>query len=186
MKFKKNTAHVDFDNINLDNNRFVKVNSLSPVQEHLTINFCVDNAVFLPTLVKSNQNNGFNNKNLTKIIIITINSEPTGDYHFANKSCVDSLSENDRHTHDLSIVLNDPFNELDNNKLTRLDSIRLSRKAILDEEVANEQNLYDELDKDTILRFNHAFEQIFWKSPLKLVSIILNIMRDNNIKIKLL
>ena len=35
----RNTAHVDFNDKNLDNVRFVKVNSLPPSREHLTPKF---------------------------------------------------------------------------------------------------------------------------------------------------
>ena len=42
----KNTAHVDFNVKNHDNVRFVKVNSLPAVGEHLTAEYYVDNAIF--------------------------------------------------------------------------------------------------------------------------------------------
>ena len=41
----RKTAHVDFNNKNLDNVRFVKVNSLPAVREHLTPKFYVDEAI---------------------------------------------------------------------------------------------------------------------------------------------
>ena len=41
----KNTAHVDFNDENLDNVRFVKVKSIPAVREHLTLNFFVDQAI---------------------------------------------------------------------------------------------------------------------------------------------
>ena len=41
----KNTAHVDFNDKNLDNVRFVKVNSMPAVGEHLTAKYYVDNAI---------------------------------------------------------------------------------------------------------------------------------------------
>ena len=41
----KNTAHVDFIDKNLDNVRFVKVNSMPAVGEHLTAKYYVDNAI---------------------------------------------------------------------------------------------------------------------------------------------
>ena len=41
----KNTAHVDFNDKNLDNVRFVKVNSMPAVGEHLTAKYYVDNAL---------------------------------------------------------------------------------------------------------------------------------------------
>ena len=41
----QNNAHVDFNDKNLDSVRFVKVNSLPAVREHLTPKFYVDEAV---------------------------------------------------------------------------------------------------------------------------------------------
>ena len=41
----KNTAHVDFNDKNLDNVRFVKVNSMVAVGEHLTAKCYVDNSI---------------------------------------------------------------------------------------------------------------------------------------------
>ena len=43
----KNTANVDFDDKNLDNFRFVKVNSMPTVGEDLTAKYYVDKAIFL-------------------------------------------------------------------------------------------------------------------------------------------
>ena len=67
----KNNAHVDFIDKNLDNVRFVKVNSMSAVGDYLTGKYYVDNAISNsvdePTLVRNNQDNNFNNLNLTNI-----------------------------------------------------------------------------------------------------------------------
>ena len=41
----KNTAHVDFKNKNIDDVRFVKVNNMPAVGEHLTTKYFVDNAI---------------------------------------------------------------------------------------------------------------------------------------------
>ena len=42
-----NTAHVDFNDKNLANVRFIKVNSMPAVGEHLTAKYYVDHAIFL-------------------------------------------------------------------------------------------------------------------------------------------
>ena len=41
----ENTAPVDFDDENLDNVRFIKVNSIPTLEEHLTPKLCVDQAI---------------------------------------------------------------------------------------------------------------------------------------------
>ena len=43
----KNTAYVNFTDKNLDNVRFVKINSLPAVREHLTPKFFVEQAFFI-------------------------------------------------------------------------------------------------------------------------------------------
>ena len=88
---KKITNHVDFNDKNLDNLKFVKVNNMPAVEEHLTSIIYVNNAI-------------------SDII-----------------SYVDNLHEINRNRRDLSSVFNDQVNELDNNKLTNLDSITVNR-----------------------------------------------------------
>ena len=46
------TAHVDFDDKNLDNVRFIKMNSLTAVSEHLTHKHYVDNTIHESTLAR--------------------------------------------------------------------------------------------------------------------------------------
>ena len=52
----KNSAHVDFNDKNLDNVRFVKINSLPAVGENLAAKYCVNQAIYKsvdePTLVR--------------------------------------------------------------------------------------------------------------------------------------
>ena len=72
------------------------------------------------------------------------------------KSYVDSLHENGRNRRDLSSVFNDQDNEFDNNKLNNLDSITDNRNPKSDNELANNYYIDDELDKNTVLRFNQA------------------------------
>ena len=63
----RSTAHAAFNDENLDNVRFVKVDSLPGVREHLTPNFYADEAISHsvdePILVRNNQDNEFNNHN---------------------------------------------------------------------------------------------------------------------------
>ena len=63
----KNTAHVDFNVKNLDKVRFVQVYSLSSVSQQLTAMQYVDDAINESTLVRINEDNDFNNYNLTNI-----------------------------------------------------------------------------------------------------------------------
>ena len=253
----KNTAHVDFNDKNLDNVRFVKVNSMPTVGEHLTAKYYVDNAISnrvneqsllrldidekltqdtiilnstlttpkkiieLPTknyvdnrfndssIIKNTDHVDFNDKILDNVHSIKVNSYPTldaqltpkfyvdnfvknnvdeesllrvdpkSDIHFGKldsifvnssitsprtvielptKSYVDSLHEINRDRRDLSSVFNDQDNEFDNNKLTNLDSVIVNRNPNLDNELANKKYIDDELDKNTVLRFNQTLQ----------------------------
>ena len=59
----RNTTHVDFKDKKLDKFRFIKVNSMPAIGEHLTAKYYVDRAIHEPTLVRNNQDNNFNNHN---------------------------------------------------------------------------------------------------------------------------
>ena len=62
---KNNTTHVDFNDKNLDNVRFVEVKSRPAVGEHLTVKKCVNKTISSSadqtTLVRNTQNNDFLN-----------------------------------------------------------------------------------------------------------------------------
>ena len=55
-------------------------------------------------------------------------------------------------------MFNDQNNEFDNNELTNLDSITVNRNPNLDNELGNKKYIDDELDKNTVLRFNQTLE----------------------------
>ena len=71
---------------------------------------------------------------------------------------VNSLQEINRNRRDLSSVFNDQDNEFDNNKLTNLDSVTVNRNPISDNELSNMKYIDDELDNNTIIRFNQTLE----------------------------
>ena len=54
------------------------------------------------------------------------------------------------------MVKNNQDNDLNDNKLTNLDSIQVNRNPISDNELANKKYIDDELDKNTILRFSQT------------------------------
>ena len=66
------------------------------------------------------------------------------------------MHEINRNKRDLSSVFNDQDNEFDNNKLTNLDSVTVNRNPNLDNELASKKYIDDELDKNTVLRFNQT------------------------------
>ena len=78
------------------------------------------------------------------------------------KLYVDSLHEISRNRRDLSSVFNDQDNELDNNKLTNVDSITVKRNPTSDNEVANKKYIDDSIEEGTIVRLNQTLS-IFLK-----------------------
>ena len=61
----KNTEHIDLNDRNITNARFIQVNQLPQIDSHLTAELYVDNAIDETSLVRNNQDNDFNNNNLT-------------------------------------------------------------------------------------------------------------------------
>ena len=158
----RNNAHVDFNDKNLVNVRFVKVNSMPDVREHLTPNFYVDNAIsdWLDelSLRKLGPNEELNLDEQDSKIPISSLTSPKTIVEIPTKSYVDSLNEINRNRRDLSSVFNDQHNEFDSNKLTNLDSIKVNRDLSSDNELANKKYIDDSIGEGTILRFNQTLE----------------------------
>ena len=57
------------------------------------------------------------------------------------------------------MVKNNQDNDLNDKKLTFLDSITVNRNPSLDNEVSNKRYIDDEVDKHTIIRFNQTLEK---------------------------
>ena len=159
----KNTAHIDLNDRNITNARFIQVNQLPQIDSHLTAKLHVDNAIDESSLVRNNQDNDFNNYNLTNINSITLNTQAANDNRVITKSYVDQFhQENERSRRDLGIdfydesgdlVKNNQINDFNDNKLTNIDSVVVNREPIPDNELSNKKYIDYELDKNTIVRF---------------------------------
>ena len=157
----KNSAHIDLNDRNITNARFIKVNQLPQIDSHLRAKLYVDNLVDEATLVRNNQDNDFGNYNLTNINSITLNKQAENDNEVITKAYVDQFhQENERSRRDLGIDLYDESNDLvknnqdnyfNDNKLINLDSITVNREPSSDSELANKKYIDDELDKNTIV-----------------------------------
>ena len=164
----KNTTHIDLNDRNITNARFIQVNQLPQIDSHLTAKLYVDNAINEATLVRNNQDKDFSNYNLTNINSITLNKQAENDNEVITKAYVDQFhQENKRSRRDLGIdfynesndlVKNNQDNDLNDNKLTNIDSIKVNRNPNSDNELVNKKYLDDELDKSTIVRFNQTLE----------------------------
>ena len=75
----KNTAHIDLNDRNITNARFIQVIQLPQIDSHLTAKMYVDNSIDEVSLVRNNQDKEFNNYNLTNINSITLNKPAKND-----------------------------------------------------------------------------------------------------------
>ena len=128
----------------------------------------VDNAIDESSLVRNNQDNDFNSYNLTNINSITLNKRAETDNEVITKAYVDQFhQEDERSRRDLRIcfydesddlVKNNQDNDLNDKKLNKLDSITVNTKPTLDNELSTKKCIDDELDKNTIVRFNQTLQ----------------------------
>ena len=164
----KNTKHIDLNDRNITNARFIQVNQWPEIDSPLTANLYVDTELDQSSLVKKNQDNDFNNNNLTNINSITLNNQALNENEVFTKAYVDQFhQENEQSRRDLGIdfytestdiVKNNQDNNLNDNKLTNLDSITINRNPSSDNEVSNKKYIDDELDKNTNLRLNQTLQ----------------------------
>ena len=154
------------EDINLKNQYRIK-NLPDPINigEATSKNY-VDNSIHEVSLVRNNKDNIFGNYNLTNINSITLNKQAENDNEVITKAYVDQFhQDNERsrrdlglgfYNEDIDLVKNNQDNDFNDNKLTNLDSIQVNRNPTLDNEVSNKKYIDDELDKNTIVRFNQT------------------------------
>ena len=165
---KKNNAHIDLNDRIITNARFIQVDQLPQIDSHLTAKLYVDISIHEPSLVRNSQDNDFNNNNLTNINSVTPNTQALNDNEVITKAYVNQFhQEYGRSRRDLGLDFYDDTNELVKNNqdndlnyknLTNLDSIAVNRIPSSDNELSTNKYFDDELDKNTILRFNQTFE----------------------------
>ena len=121
LVYRKNTAHVAFNDKNVDNVRFVKINIMPAFGEPLTAEYSVEHAIFYSVdeysllridpdekIKLDEQDSIFHNSTLTS---------PKTIIELPTKSHVDSLHEINRNRRDLSSVFNDQDNEFHNKRI---------------------------------------------------------------------
>ena len=132
--FKNN---IDFNDVKLENIKFVNVNYQPAINSHLTPKIYVDNAIDELSLVRNNQDNDFNNNNLTNINSINLNKQAENDNEVITKSYVHQFhQENERSRRDVGLsfyneevdlVKNNQENDFNDSKLTNIDSVQVNR-----------------------------------------------------------
>ena len=106
------------------------------VGEHLTAKYYVDNAIDESSIVRNNKDNDFGNYNLTNIISNTLNKQAENENEVITEAYVDQFhQENERSRRDVGLdfynessdlVKNNKDNDLNDNKLTTLDSVTVN------------------------------------------------------------
>ena len=164
----KNTEHIDLNDRKITNARFIHVNQWPQIDSHLTAKLYVDTEIDQSSLVRNNQDNDFNHKNLTNINSITLITQAVNNNQVITKADVDQFhQENERSRQGLGIdfynesgdiVKNNQDNDLNDNKLTKIISITINNNPTDDNHVSNKKYIDNELDKNTIVRFNQTLE----------------------------
>ena len=164
----KNTEHIDLNDRNITDARFIQVNQWPQIDSQLTAKLYVDNSIDEPSLVRNNQDNGFNNQNLSKINSITLNTQAVNDNQVITKAYVDKFhNDNERTRRDLGLdfygessdlIRNNQDNDLNDNRLTNLDSITTNRNPDLDNDLASKKHVDDSVGEGNILRFNTTLQ----------------------------
>ena len=162
----KNTEHIDLNDRNITNVRFLQVNQWPQIDSHLTPKLYVDTEIDQSSLVRNNQDNDFNNNNLININSITLNTQAVNDNQVITKAYVDQFhQENQRSRRDVGLdfydesndlVKNNQDNDFNDKKLTNIDSITVNRDPTSDNELSNKRYIDDEIDKNTIVRFSQT------------------------------
>ena len=126
----------------------------------------VDREIDQPSLIKNNKNIDFGYYNLTNINSITLNTQAQNDNQVITKAYVDQFhQENERSRRDIGLdfynesselVKNNQDNDFNDNKLTNIDSIKVNRNPILDNEVSNKKYIDDSIAEGTLVRFNQT------------------------------
>ena len=154
----KNVDNVDFNDKDIDNVGWIKVNKWPRDAEHLTPKLYVDNAIHESSLLGLHRDEKLKLDEQDSILLDSILIPPNTIIEKPTKSYVDSLHEIKRDRRDLSSVFNDQDNEFDNNKLTNLDSITVNRDPNLDNELSNKKYVDNSKGEGTLLRFNQTLE----------------------------
>ena len=133
----KNIAHVELNDRNFINARFIQVNQLPQIDSHLTAKLYAYKSIDEPSLVRNNQGNDFNKNYLTNINSITLNKQAENDNEVITKAYVDQFhSDNERNRRDVGLsfyneevdlLKNNQDIDFNGNKLKNLDSITFKK-----------------------------------------------------------
>ena len=150
----------------ITNVSFIQVNQWPQIDSHLTPRLYVDNAINETSLVGNNKDNEFGNYNLTNMNNITLKTQAVNDNQVITKAYVDQFhQENERSRRNFGLdfydessylVKNIQDDDLNDKKLTILDSITINRNPTSDNEVSIKKYIDDSIAEGTLLRINQT------------------------------
>ena len=141
----KNIAHIDLNDRNITNARFIQVNQLPQNDSRSTAKLYVDNSIDELSLLRLDPDEKIGLDNQESIILNSTLKSPKTVIEIPTKAYIDSLhEENERSRRDLGIdfydesndlVKNNQDNDFNDNKLLNLDSVTVNRNPTLDNEL---------------------------------------------------
>ena len=143
--------YISFNEVKTENIKFVKVFFASAVDSHPTPKIYAENAINESILVRNNQDNDFNNYNLTNINSVTLNTQAVNDNQVITKAYVDQFHQDDEQSRrDLGLNFYDESGDLEeNNKdkdvngntLINLDSVSVNSNPSPDNKLTSKNNV---------------------------------------------
>ena len=158
----------DFNDVKLENIKFFKVNYHPAFNEHLTPKVNVDNAIEETSLLRFDLNETLDLDKQDSIISNSTLTSPKQIIEIPTKAYIDSLHEEkegsrqdlgiDFYDESIDLVKNNQDNDFNDNKLTSINSITVNTNPTADNQVSTKKYIDDQLDKNTIVRFNQTLQ----------------------------
>ena len=150
LSIRTNTIHVDFNDKNLDNLKFVGVHSSPAVGEHLTPKYYVYKAIDELTLVITHRHSDFENNEFFNIRSIFLNSDPIKYNHASRKHYLDQAISNA--IDEVTLARTHQHSDFENNELSNTRSIILNSDQLEYNHAARKQYVDNNTDESSLLR----------------------------------
>ena len=108
----------------------------------------IDNTINESSLLRLNSNETLDLNNQDSILFNSTKTLPITIIEIPTKAYIDSL-------HEENVKINRD-NDFKNYRISNVESIRVNRNPSLDDEVSNKKNVDDQIDKNTLVRFNQT------------------------------
>ena len=174
------------EDINLKNQDKIK-NLINPIDlfDACNKNY-IDNTIDESSLLRLDPNETLDLNNQDSILLNSTKTSPITIIELPTKAYIDSLhEENERSRRNLGIdfynessdlVKNNQDNDFNNYKLTNINSITINNNPTEDNHVSNKKYIDNELDKNTIVRFNQTLQNYL---KVSVVNDIYNLTKYN-------